>query len=874
LILRFGDNMDSKSIRNNFTRFFESHQHKKISSSPLVPQNDPTLLFANAGMNQFKDIFTGKSQPEHKRAVTIQKVVRAGGKHNDLENVGFTTRHHTFFEMLGNFSFGDYFKKEAIEMAWKLLTDVYKIPENKLLVTVHYTDMEALEIWNKHIGLPLDRIFKKGDKENFWEMGDVGPCGPCSEIFYDYGPSYATPNFKPGAGQDILDDELRYIEIWNLVFMQFEKTGKETLKLPKPSIDTGAGLERVATALQGKYWNYDTDLFLPIINKVEALCGKKYSDPKSAGSMRVIADHIRSSTMLITDGVIPSNEGRGYVLRRIIRRAVRHLRELGFKEISFYKLVPTVFEILGDEYPENKVNFSLAEKLLKLEEEKFLETLDHGMKYLEESLRNDVKDKTLSGKSAFKLYDTFGFPLDLTEVILREKGLKLNQAEYDFSMNEAKEKSKKSWKSVSAVDQTIFYKVQEKVGDTKFLGYEKLEADATLLAVEKVEDVSLLVFDQSPFYAEGGGQAGDRGEILLKGKLVAKVLDTKKPTGNTFFHLSESTENLKVGDKYTLRVNAKERSQTASNHSATHLLQAALINILGNHIKQSGSEVNDQKLRFDFTHMKAMSASEIEAVENAVNAQIEKSLEVKVLNLTKDQAMSKGALALFGEKYGDQVRVLEMGDYSIELCGGTHVTNVSQIGSFVITSESALSSGVRRIEALTGSHAFNYLKERSKHLREIELSTSLKGEAAVSRVNDYLVEIKTLKKEIENLQEKIQIEKSKALFSAAKIIGNTNYLHFVSTEPLNLKIISEQFVDKNKAAVAFLVSTDKDKATIVLKCSPGIKLDCSTILKTSFPLINGKGGGKPDMAQGSGENNSSMSQFIGNIEKLILEKLS
>jgi alanyl-tRNA synthetase len=441
-------------------------------------------------------------------------------------------------------------------------------------------------------------------------------------------------------------------------------------------------------------------------------------------------------------------------------------------------------------------------------------------------------------------------------------------------MNEAKEKSKKSWKSVAAVDQTLFYKIQEKVGDTKFLGYESLQAEATLLAVEKVEDVSLLVFDQTPFYAEGGGQAGDRGEILLKGKTVAKVLDTKKPTGNTFFHLSESTENLKVGDKFTLRVNAKERSQTASNHSATHLLQSALINVLGNHVKQSGSEVNEQKLRFDFTHMKALSASEIEAVENAVNAQIERSLEVKVLNLTKDQAMSKGALALFGEKYGDHVRVLEMGDYSIELCGGTHVTNVSQIGSFVITSESALSSGVRRIEALTGSHAFNYLKERSKHLREIELSTSLKGEAAVTRVNDYLVEIKTLKKDIENLHEKIQIEKSKALFSAAKIIGNTNYLHFVSTEALNLKIISEQFVDKNKAAVAFLISTEKDKATIVLKCSPGIKLDCSTILKSSFPLINGKGGGKPDMAQGSGENNSSMSQFIGNIEKLIFEKLS
>ena len=573
--------MKVQEIRERFAKFFESKGHEKVASSPLVPINDDTLLFANAGMNQFKDFFTGKATPDYKRAVTIQKVVRAGGKHNDLENVGLTARHHTFFEMLGNFSFGDYFKKEAIEMAWEFLTKELKIPADRLYVTVHTSDDEASDIWEKHIGVSKDRIFRKGDKDNFWEMGDVGPCGPCSEIFYDHGERFATPNFKPGKGQDILDDELRYVEVWNLVFMQFEKDGKGgQISLPNPSIDTGMGLERIAAVLQGKYWNYDTDAFTPIIQELEKISGKSYTDPKFQTAMRVAADHIRSCTMLITDGVIPSNEGRGYVLRRIIRRAIRHLKELNVPQGTFANLSKVVLNELGTEYPQNKANQSLAEKFLSLEEKKFLETLDTGLKFLEESLKTEVKNKVFSGRSAFKLYDTYGFPLDLTQTILQERGLSVDEGSFNEAMEERKEDSRKSWKGALNLDDKVFFEAKEKHGETKFLGYGQLESTARLLDVLDIgDDKKGLIFDQTPFYAEGGGQVGDTGIAIVAGKEL-KIFDTQKPVDGLFVHFVETDTNLKTPSEVTLRVDAKKRALTARNHSATHLLQSALIEVL------------------------------------------------------------------------------------------------------------------------------------------------------------------------------------------------------------------------------------------------------------------------------------------------------
>ena len=591
-------------IRKAFTEFFGKKAHEKLPSSSLVPENDPTLLFANAGMNQFKDYFIGKAVPSNKRATTIQKVVRAGGKHNDLENVGLTARHHTFFEMLGNFSFGDYFKEEAITYAWEFLTETLKLSKDRLYVSVHKDDQEAFDIWQNKIGINPKDISKRDDKDNFWSMGDVGPCGPCSEIFYDHGEEFSDP---AGPFENFLDDEHRYVEIWNLVFMQYEQTPNGRTNLPNPSIDTGAGLERVAACLQGVYWNYDIDSFQSIISECEKLSGKKYTDKKFTTPMRVVADHIRSSVMLITDGVIPSNEGRGYVLRRIIRRAIKHMRDLGLKDLNFYKLVPKVFESLGEEYPQNASNVELASKFLILEEEKFLETLDVGMKYLGQNLEASLNGDTLSGEVAFKLYDTYGFPLDLTEIILRDKNLKVDHAGFEVCMNKQKENSRKSWKGGSGgVDLEVFHKANEKYGDTSFLGYNSVESQSKYLGKIKNGDLIGYIFDQSPFYAESGGQAGDIGSIYQNHKLLGAIVDTQKPSGNTIIHYSPDEIPLKEGEHYELKVEKTSRELTKRNHSATHLLQAALTKVLGSHVKQAGSQVTSDKLRFDFTHHQAL----------------------------------------------------------------------------------------------------------------------------------------------------------------------------------------------------------------------------------------------------------------------------
>lgn len=865
----------AKEIREKFIKFFENKGHKHCPSSSLIPHNDPTLLFANAGMNQFKEYFTGQAKSDFSRAVTSQKCVRAGGKHNDLENVGLTARHHTFFEMLGNFSFGDYFKKDAISFAWEFLTEELKIHKDKLYVTVHYTDDEAEEIWNKEIGVPKEKIFKKGDKDNFWEMGEFGPCGPCSEIFYDHGEKYSTPNFKPSEGQDLLDDEMRYVEVWNLVFMQYEKTPEGTKNLPKPSVDTGMGLERISAALQGKYWNYDTDLFMPIINEIEKISGKSYDDKKYTTHMRVVADHIRSGVMLITDGVIPSNEGRGYVLRRILRRAIRHLKDLEIKKPLLYKLAPIVLDLLGDEHPQNKKNQVLAEKYLKLEEEKFLETLDNGLKFLNDAIKKMGNIKTFSGEEAFKLYDTYGFPLDLTEIILLERELTLDIEGFEQAMEKRKEDSRKSWKGQANLDNKIFHELKEKYGATKFTGYKSTSSDATLLNVVTLGENKIVLFDQTPFYGESGGQCGDSGFIYQDNKIIAEIIDTQKPVDDLIIHFVKVAEGMQLseGTQYQLNVEEDKRNLIARNHSATHLLHSALINVLGDHVKQAGSSVTDQRLRFDFTHTQAMTQDEILEVEHLVNKQIQNSLPVKANIMTMDEAMNSGAMALFGEKYGDEVRVLKMGEFSTELCGGTHVENTSEIGLFTIISEGSLSTGIRRIEATASQSALKRLQTRSRYFGELEILVNGKNKVVVDKVQDLFNTIKNLKKEVQQLENKINQEKGKEIFENAKLLKDK--FSFVEAEApanSNLRDLSDQFIDKFPEGIVLLYSKSNDKVSAIIRCGKKVPLKCNDILKTSLAEINGRGGGRPDMAQGAGEV-AQFEKFLNKAKTLIEDSL-
>ncbi|MBC7712253.1 MAG: alanine--tRNA ligase [Rhizobacter sp.] len=847
-----------QQIREKFANYFMKKQHEKVASSSLIPHNDKTLLFCNAGMNQFKDYFTGKSVATNKRAVSIQKCVRAGGKHNDLENVGHTARHHTFFEMLGNFSFGDYFKEDAIRFAWEFLTVELKIPAEKLYVTVHYSDDEARKLWNKVAGLPDEKIFNKGDKDNFWEMGEFGPCGPCSEIFYDHGEEHTDTDLVRVDPKDLLEDEKRYVEIWNLVFMQFEKTPEGKLSLPKPSIDTGAGLERVAAALQGCYNNYNTDIFFPIMKKIEEISGKKYEpygkDEKTKAAFRVVADHIRSATMLITDGAIPSNEGRGYVLRRIIRRAVKYLNELGVKEVSFYKLVPAVFEALGQEYPQNADGSELAVKLLELEERKFRETLENGIKFLNEAIAKEVTNKVLSGKAAFRLYDTYGFPVDLTEMYLVDQGLTLDTAGFEKAMNEQKELSKKSWKGGINNDDKIFHVMKEKHGATEFVGYDKLDVDAKLLEVVDMGEMKGLVFDTTSFYGESGGQVGDIGAVKDGKNIIAHIDDTQKPVDGLFVHLSKDSDALEVGKTYTLAVDGHTRKLIMRNHSATHLLQAALIKVLGPHVKQAGSVVTAEKLRFDFAHTQAMSKEEIQKVEDIVNSEISKSLKVEANIMDMAAAQKKGAMALFGEKYGNIVRVLTMGDFSTELCGGVHVHNTGDIGLITILNESSLATGVRRIEATTSETAIHYLSHRSSLLKKVEGMVMDKEERALNKLENVFKELKDKQKEIEALKDKIQLSESKDLFNNVENMGGIDVAIVEASADSDLRKLSDLFISKYQNGAIVVYNVSGDKAAVLVRASKAAaKLNAGDALKEILSVVNGRGGGKPDMAQGSGE---------------------
>ncbi|MBF0367678.1 MAG: alanine--tRNA ligase, partial [Oligoflexia bacterium] len=787
------------------------------------------------------------------------------------------------------------FKKDAIIFAWEFLTEVLKIDPKRLYVTVHLSDDEAIELWHREIGIPKDRIFKK-DKDNFWEMGEFGPCGPCSEIFYDHGVDFADPNLS-GAnlhGGDILDDGLRYVEIWNLVFMQYEKRPDGTFNLPSPCIDTGMGLERLAAVMQGKYWNYDTDCFSPLIQKIAELTGKESGDPACVASMRVVADHVRGATMLITDGVMPSNEGRGYVLRRIIRRAVRHLKELGAgpQAILLPQLVPTVFEILGEAYPENKKSAALAQKFLDLEERKFLETLEQGMRFLEER-RSQIKDGRFSGEAAFQLYDTYGFPLDLTEVILREKSISVNVEEFEECMKRQQETSRKSWKgNQSSVGQEELYAIVKEHGASEFVGYEKESIESKLLKVIELEsehgggDNLALVFKATPFYAESGGQIGDQGCIYLGQEKVAEVYDVKKPVEGLIVHYARRLKPLQEGKGYRLEVDQELRELTKRNHSATHLLHKALTLSLGSHVKQAGSFVSPERLRFDFTHFSAMTAEEMKAVQATTNQMIRKQLPVKIEIMGREEAQKRGAVALFGEKYGEKVRVVAMGDFSEELCGGTHVKNTAEIGYLSIVSESALSNGVRRIEAVVSENAIKRFEERSHILEILEGKLNIKVQEIPAYIDSIRNDLRNAEKEKKRLGEQVQQHESESMFTNLEELQSGVKFKAVKVAASaggDLRRLSDLFVEKNKDGVVLLVvpAEDGKKFSALLRAHKDLlnmkkSIDCAGFLKQVLTAFNGNGGGRKDMAQGSGEileSSSDVQKFINEIRERFRDSL-
>lgn len=826
-------------IREAYLNFFASKGHEIIPSAPLVP-NDATLLFTNAGMVPFKSIFTGEvPRPTPPIRTSCQTCIRAGGKHNDLDNVGYTARHHTFFEMLGNFSFGEYFKKDAIAYAWEFVTQVLKLPKDRLYVTVHESDDEAFALWEQHVA--KERIYRFGDHDNFWQMGDTGPCGPCSEIFYDQGGEhFNTPEDYMGGDGD------RFLEIWNLVFMQYERgsDGKLT-PLPKPSIDTGMGLERVTAIMEGKFSNYDSSLFMPLINEVAALCGKPYTY-ESGASYRVISDHIRSVTFLLAQGTTFDKEGRGYVLRRILRRAIRHGYLLGIKEPFMYCLVDKVCELMGSHYAYLNEKKEAVKEQIRLEEERFLATIASGLELFESELAR-TKD-IFSGEAAFKLYDTFGFPLDLTADMLREKGLKVDEAKFDELMSEQKARAKAAWKgSGDKSAKGDFKALLEKFGENKFSGYEELERTSKVLALldEDFKETQILkageqgwaMFNVTPFYAQSGGQAGDSGEI----DGVADVLDTQKFFGLNLSNVAVKKE-LKVGDAVKLKV-SEQRAEIARHHSATHLLHAALRSVLGTHIAQAGSSVEANRLRFDFSHPKAVTAEELTKIENFVNAAISENIEAKTEIMDVEDAKNSGAIALFGEKYADKVRVLSFGEVSKELCGGTHVANLSQIGAFFITKEGGVSAGVRRIEAVCSKAALNLAKAWRGEIEE--LKTELKSAEPMNAV-------KKLKAEIKSLKDKTK--QAKDAHALAVVNVNETKLCVAVIDGGDIKATIDEFKNENEKAAILLVQVNEEGKIALAAGVKNAALKAGEWVKFTAQILGGNGGGKDDFATAGGKN--------------------
>ena len=874
----------TRQIRQDFLDFFAGKGHTIVPSASLVPGNDPTLLFTNSGMVQFKDVFLGAEKRSYVRAADVQRCLRAGGKHNDLDSVGYTARHHTFFEMLGNWSFGDYFKKEAIAWAWELLTEVWKLPKERLLVTVYHTDDEAYDLWHDMIGLPPERIVRIGDNkgapyasDNFWQMADTGPCGPCTEIFYDHGEHIA--GGPPGSADE---DGDRYIEIWNNVFMQFDRQPDGTLvPLPAPCVDTGMGLERLAAVLQHVHTNYEIDLFQGLIRKAAELTGTTDLENKS---LRVIADHIRACSFLIVDGVLPSNEGRGYVLRRIIRRALRHGWMLGVRQPFFHKMVGTLSELMGDAYPELPAARALVEKALKAEEERFAETLDSGMRIFDD-VASRVVDGVIPGADAFRLYDTYGFPVDLTADIARERGLSVDMAGFEAAMEQQRETARAAGKFTSTTGLPADLVAQ--LSPTVFLGYDHLDAgglqvvallkDGRPVPAVQAGDDAVVILDSTPFYAESGGQVGDTGVLAEQG-VEFDVADTLKFAGQFHGHVGRVAKgSLKVGDHVVASVDAARRASTILNHSATHLLHAALREVLGTHVQQKGSLVAPDRLRFDFSHFQPMTQAELAEVERRVNAQIRANSAAEVHHMGMQEALDFGAMALFGEKYGEQVRVLKMGDYSTELCGGTHVGRTGDIGLFKLVGESGVSAGVRRIEAVTGQGALDYVADEERRLAEAaDLLGGNAGEV-VDKIRALTDRQKKLERELESLKARAASSATSDLGGAAIDVGGIRVLasRLEGFDARALRDAMDRLKQQLGDAVIVLAGTADGKAALVAGVNGAAtgRVKAGELLSHVAGQIGGKGGGRPDLAQGGGEDGPALATALQGVPEWVRERI-
>jgi alanyl-tRNA synthetase len=873
----------SAEIRRDFLDFFRSKGHTVVPSAPLVPGNDPSLLFTNAGMVQFKDVFLGGEKRSYARAASSQRCLRAGGKHNDLDSVGYTARHHTFFEMLGNFSFGDYFKRDAILYAWELLTTVWKIPADKLLVTIYHSDDEAFAIWHDAIGVPAERIIRIGDNkgapyasDNFWQMADTGPCGPCSEIFYDHGAHI--PGGPPGSPDE---DGDRFIEIWNNVFMQYDRQPDGTLvPLPAPCVDTGMGLERIAAVLQHVHSNYEIDLFQALIKAASSLTDTVDLENKS---LRVIADHIRACSFLIVDGVLPSNEGRGYVLRRIIRRALRHGWMLGVRGGFFYRMVGALVEQMGEAYPELVAKRDLVERALRAEEERFAETLDQGMRIFDEVAARSAG--TIPGADAFKLYDTYGFPVDLTADIARERGLQVDMAGFERAMNEQRERAREASKFASSG--ALPSELVARIAPTEFMGYEAHTADGcevlALLkdgaSVPRIEtgDAAVVILDRTPFYAESGGQVGDSGQLGHDDR-VFMVSDTQKFSAAFHGHIGiVASGALAVGDRIPAAIDEQRRGAIVINHSATHLLHAALRQVLGEHVQQKGSLVAPDRLRFDFAHFQPISAEELAIIEDLVNAEIRRNAEAEIHQMGMAEAIEFGAMALFGEKYGEHVRVLRMGDFSIELCGGTHVRRSGDIGLFKITSEGGISSGVRRIEAVTGSNALAFVAEEERRLAEVAQLLGGSASDVVDKLRQLFERQKKMEKELESLKAKAAAGATADLASTAQDVNGIRFVgaRLEGLDPKALRDSVDQLKNKLGDAVILLAAVSAGKAALVAGVSGTAqgKVKAGDVVAHVARAIGGKGGGRADMAQGGGDDGPALQQAIDALPAWLAERL-
>lgn len=867
-------------IRKTFLDYFAKNGHKVVPSSSLVPDNDPTLMFTNSGMVQFKNVLAGNETRDYTRATTAQKSVRAGGKHNDLDSVGYDVRHHTFFEMLGNFSFGDYFKDGAIPFAWELLTKDFGLPKDKLAVTIYYNDEDAYNLWKKVSGLPDDRIIRISTKDNFWQMGDTGPCGPCSEIFYDHGPEVW--GGLPGTPEE---DGDRFIEIWNLVFDQFEDLADGSrINLKRPGIDTGMGLERIAAILQGVHSNFDTDMFQHIIKAIADMANTDPNGPLKA-SHNVIADHLRSICFLIADGVLPSNEGRGYVLRRIMRRAMRHAYMLGVKDPMIYKLLPTLQKEMGEAYPELYTRENLIKETIKIEEERFGRTLDKGLKLLDEEIAHLGRGDKLSGETAFKLYDTYGFPLDLTQDALKNKNIEVDTAGFDACMARQKEEARKNWAgSGDTAVEKVWYSVEDKVNPTEFLGYNVTKSDGEVVALiqnnKEVNEVTSgkfeLVANQTPFYGECGGQVGDTGLIVSK-NFTARVIDTKRKLDKIFVHVCELEKgSVKIGDCANFEVDEENRKRICANHSVTHLAHKALKMILGDHVAQKGSMVEADRMRFDVSHPKQITAEQLRQVEDIVNEQIRNDLPVTTVIMNKEEAVKLGAMALFDEKYGDDVRVVTMGDenapFSRELCGGTHVCSTGNIGYFHIIGESAVAAGVRRLECLTGFGADSYVRETENKLHHVAAALKTNLNDLEARINSLLEERKKQEQEIFNLKKALAGGKSSSdeteTINGVKFVGKL----VSGAHPKELKAFIDDIMHNLGSGIVVLCSDKDDKASVVVGVSKDLtaKYNAVDLVRAASAVVGGQGGGgRPDMAQAGGSDVSKINDAIAKIKAMI-----